>query len=120
MLRQPYYKKYGYTKYNCGCFRKPESYYNCRKIVAQYHKTKRNIQKLIDQLPGFSIMATLHKDNASIEPPKKDREPDEDEFVSTDRPTCKSLQKDLEKVHTIVWKVKGNVSRLLTGLDEIN
>ena len=120
MSRQPYYRKYGYTKLNRGWFRKPESRYNHWKIRARYYETKQNIQHLIDQLPGFSIMAAPHKDETGIELPKKDTESDNDEFVSIDRSTCKSLQKDLEKVHTIVWKVKGDVNRLLTGLDEIN
>ena len=119
MSEQPFYHTYGYNQYNRGRFKKPASHYNCRNLGFRYQEVKQHIQQLIAQLPGVSIMATP-EDDVGIEPQKKDMELVDDEFVSTDRPTCKSLQKDLEKVHTIVRKVKGDVTRLITGLEELN
>ena len=65
-------------------------------------------------------MAAPHEEEVNNDLSKDDTELDDEEFVSVDRPTCKSLQKDLEKVHNIVKKLKGDISRMLTSLDDIN
>ena len=64
-------------------------------------------------------MAAPHheEDNESL---KDASDGDTMEVVHRTNPTCKSLQRDLEKIHTITKTVKADIKHMSEGLDDLN
>ena len=79
---------------------------------SRYWETQRRIQGLINQLPGFSIMGNPTEEDAA-----STGGADNEEYIVRTNPTCKSLQKDLERIHTLLNTVR---SQVVEGLDNVN
>ena len=119
MYAQPFchsYKPYGWTKYNQGRHNKPVPRENKCKEASRYWDTKQRIQDLIAHLPGFTIMNNPTDDDTRSEFNDSSAVGDMDELIHRTNPTCKSLQKDLEKIHSLLGKLRSDVT---TGLDEL-
>ena len=119
MYTQPFchsYKLYGWTEYNQGQHNKPVPRENKCKEASRYWDTKQRIQDLIAHLPDFTIMHNPADDDTWSESNDSSAVGEMDEFIHRTNPTCKSLQKDLEKIHTLLGKLRSDVT---TGLDEL-
>ena len=108
------YKLYGWSRYKQGRFCKPTPRSNRRQVGVRYWETRQRIEELIAQLPGVSIMGNPTEDDSG-----STAGGEVEEFTPRTNPNCKSLQKDLEKIHILLSSVRTQVTNGLDNVDTL-